>query len=136
MTNYIQTNQFIQLPAPAAAASIAISSVDSGKIIGIPVLNGALGIYLPPLQAGLRYRFLVTLGVLGFQATITPFVAANIFYGGLINNNAGAGTFISKPGSPNVAFTMNATVGDYIELFCDGISWHAFGASRAAAGIA
>ena len=143
MAGYIQTNQPVQFIAAGAAATYSVSTSDTGKIHFIPILGGAgvntLGITLPVLQAGLHYR-LKAQGILASAVTIAPNTAANIFVGTLLLNNGGGPPLvtgmIAKTGTANVQLTATAASGDFIELYCDGTLWHAFGSSRVAAGLA
>ena len=55
MSGYVQTNQVVTL---STATPLTISVVDSGKIILVPGQAGVQVINLPPLAAGLTYKFI------------------------------------------------------------------------------
>lgn len=139
MSNYIQSNQPVQLVATGAVAAYSVSSADNGKLFFIPVLGGAgantLAVTLPPLQIGLHYRFIVQ-GALASVVTFTPNVAANVIIGVVNNNNAGVPASVVKGGAANITLTATAASSDYIDFYCDGTNWHISGTSRVAAGFA
>ena len=88
---------------------------------------------MPALQAGLRYRFLVT-GVLGFTVTITP--AVGTVTGTVLNlTPGGAGVCVIatviKAAANTIVLTALAPAGTYLDMNCDGNIWYISGISTA-----
>lgn len=136
MSNYIQTNYVVAIPD---AATYTVLPSDSGKTLLIPILGQVLAITLPVPQMGLRYRFMAV-GILANAATITPSIA-NTMTGSLLNILPGAAGIpaivrVGKSASPTVQFTATATIGDYVDLNCNGNIWYVSGLSFVAAGLA
>lgn len=136
MSVYVQTNQTVLL----LNANNTISAADTGKTILIPVLTVATRVItLPALASGLHYRFVVNVGAIAGLtriARLTPAAGGTPVNGVLINNNAGAATVVAKNGAATADFTATAVTGDYIDAYCDGVSWFLSGASSVAAGLA
>lgn len=123
MTNYIQSNQTVQL----TDASVSISEVDSGKYFLVPTLTGARTFTLPSVKAGLHYRFVNNCGgnTLGAAALIAA-AAGNIVYGALLNVTP---TVVAKTGAASCRFLTASVKGDYIDCICDGTNWNVSGMS-------
>lgn len=138
MAVYLQTNARVQL----TNANTAISAVNTGKIHFIPALTVGTKTYtLPPVAAGLHYRFIaapVGANLSQIAAIVAP-AAAAIIQGALVNTNTGAGnvsTIVAKANGTFARFTATAVKGDYIDLYCDGTNWHVSGISSVIAGLA
>ena len=108
-----------------------LTAEDSGKVF---ILNAAAGaqITLPAVAdaAGQNYRFIV--GALFATTAWTIRAASNRIQGGVIVNSA------LVPGADENTITFSAsadTVGDFVELKCDGINWYVFGMGTAAGAI-
>lgn len=143
MSNYVQTNQTVLL----GNSSHTISAANSGKIhiLNTALTVGAKTLTLPPVEAGLNYKFIIGVpgAALGQISTLMPANAAGvavngILYGSVINNTGVVGTMITPKviGSNTADFTANAVLGDYIELYSDGTYWYINGLSTVAAGLA
>lgn len=145
MSNYIQSNQVVVLPAPVLASTAnLISESDSGKILILGVQTAIQTFTLPLPKPGLRYKIICD-ATIGFDVTIAT-NPTNLFYGNLTNVSsvaittatvlAGTGSWpivaAVKNGSTNVVFKAVARAGDYVELVCDGNYWYAHGMSTAA----
>ncbi len=135
MSVYLQTNQTVQL----LNADQTIFAADTGKIMLIPALTVATRVInLPVVAAGLHYRFMSAPGAgntLTRIARLTPSGGATI-NGALINNNGGDATVVSLLAAAQADLTGTSRPGDYIDIYCDGITWHVSGMSGAAAGLA
>ena len=134
MSVYVQTNQPIQLALNQAA--YAVSAADTGKIFLVGVQGQALTITLTALAAGLHYRFQTTVGgaALAALVRIRGVGGANI-YGTLAIVGA---TPVYIKAQTHVQFVSAATpcaIGDFVELYCDGVQWSAFGSSGLAGGM-
>ncbi len=139
MSLYVQTNQIIQLTNAAAPAN-TILAADTGKIMKIPVLTAATRVItLPALAAGLHYRFMVDVSAIAGLtqiARLTPAAGGTPVNGTLINANGVAAVTVQKNAAAVADFTATAVTGDYIDLYCDGVTWHVSGMSSVAAGLA
>lgn len=132
--NYIQSNAVVTLPNQAA---ITIYASDSGKTLLVPAQGVASVVTMPALQAGLRYRFLVTAG-LGFNFTITPTAGTVTGTCLLLIPGAAAACIIStviKAANNTIVIGAAATAGTYLDMNCDGNIWYISGVSTTAAGF-
>lgn len=141
MPNYIQSNQVVQLPAPAAASTNLISVSDSGKILMLPAQTAIQTFTLPLPAPGLCYKIIAG-AVVGFAVTIAT-NPASLFFGNLTNvsttpvttavtgANVGAVPIVvaAKNGATNVIFNATARPGDYVEMVSDGNFWYVNGMS-------
>ncbi len=108
-----------------------LNAEDSGKLF---ILNAAAGaqITLPAVAdaAGQRYRFIV--GALFATTAWTIKAATNKIQGGVIVNS----TLVPGADENTITFSASAdTVGDFVELNCDGTNWYVFGMGTAAGAI-
>ena len=140
MSNLIQSNQVITLPAVASITNL-ISATDSGKIVIIPTQLAAQTFTLPLPSPGLCYKFIVN-GLLGFNVTIST-NPISLFYGNLYNKttapistamaaaNAGVGTQVNfnaaKGGATFITFLSTATIGTMVDVVSDGNYWYVNG---------
>jgi hypothetical protein len=108
-----------------------LTAEDSGKVF---VLNAAAGaqITLPAVAdaAGQNYRFIV--GALFATTAWTVRAASNRIQGGVIVNS----TLVPAADENTITFSASAdTIGDFVELNCDGTNWYVFGMGTASGAI-
>jgi hypothetical protein len=108
-----------------------LTAEDSGKVF---VLNAAAGaqITLPAVAdaAGQNYRFIV--GALFATTAWTVRAASNRIQGGVIVNS----TLVPAGDENTITFSASAdTIGDFVELNCDGTNWYVFGMGTASGAI-
>ena len=108
-----------------------LSAEDSSKVF---ILNAAAGaqITLPAVAdaTGQKYRFIV--GALFATTAWTVKAASSVIQGGAIVNSA----LVSSANRNTITFAHAAdTVGDYVDLVCDGTNWYVNGIGTTAASI-
>ena len=111
--------------------AITLDAEDSGKVFILKAATGAQ-ITLPAVasSAGHNYRFIV--GQLFATTAWTIKAASNVIQGG-VNVNS-----VNVPGADEntITFAHAAdTVGDFVELKCDGTNWYVSGLGTAAGAI-
>lgn len=111
--------------------AITLDAEDSGKVFILKAATGAQ-ITLPAVasSAGHNYRFIV--GQLFATTAWTIKAASNVIQGGVIVNS------VNVPGADEntITFAHAAdTVGDFVELRCDGTNWYVFGLGTASGAI-
>lgn len=113
-----------------ATGAVALTAADSGKTI---ILNAAAGaaITLPALTAGLKYKFIVGASFATTSWTVTSAEGDNL-QGSLIV----AGLVVDVDAADVITFVNTAeNIGDFVEVFCDGTSWHTFGNALTSGGL-
>ena len=108
-----------------------LTAEDSSKSF---ILNAAAGaqITLPAVatSAGFKYRF--TVGALFATTAWTVKAASAVINGGAIVNSV----FVASANRNTITFAHAAdTIGDFVELNCDGTNWYVFGLGTAAGAI-
>jgi hypothetical protein len=108
-----------------------LSAEDSSKVLILKAAAGAQ-ITLPAVAdaAGQSYRFIV--GQLFATTAWTIKAASNVIQGGVIVNS------VNVPGADENTITFSAsadTVGDFVELNCDGTNWYVSGLGTSASAI-
>jgi hypothetical protein len=108
-----------------------LTAEDSGKSFSLNAAAGAQ-ITLPAVatSAGFRYRF--TVAALFATTAWTIKAATNKIQGGVIVNS------VNVPGADEntITFAHAAdTIGDFVELNCDGTNWYVFGLGTASGAI-
>ena len=108
-----------------------LSAEDSSKVLILKAAAGAQ-ITLPAVAdaAGQNYRFIV--GQLFATTAWTIKAASNVIQGGVIVNS------VNVPGADENTITFSAsadTVGDFVELNCDGTNWYVSGLGTSAGAI-
>ena len=108
-----------------------LTAEDSGKSFSLNAAAGAQ-ITLPAVatSAGFRYRF--TVAALFATTAWTIKAATNKIQGGVIVNS------VNVPGADENTITFSAsadTIGDFVELNCDGTNWYVLGLGTAAGAI-
>ena len=130
--NVVSNDVIRQLDVMETLTSAAtLTAEDSGKVF---ILNAAAGaqITLPAVAdaAGQNYRFIV--GALFATTAWTIRAASNRIQGGVIVNS----TLVPGADENTITFSASAdTVGDFVELKCDGSNWYVFGMGTAAGAI-
>ena len=108
-----------------------MSAADSGKLFSLNAAAGAQ-ITLPAVatSAGLNFRF--TVQAL-FATTAWTIVAATaVIQGGAIVNSVN----VSSANRNTITFATAAdTIGDFVQLNCDGVNWYVSGVGHTAASI-
>ena len=108
-----------------------LSAEDSSKVLILKAAAGAQ-ITLPAVAdaTGQNYRFIV--GQLFATTAWTIKAASNVIQGGVIVNS------VNVPGADENTITFSAsadTVGDFVELNCDGTNWYVSGLGTSASAI-
>ena len=111
--------------------AITLNAEDSSKVF---ILNAAAGaqITLPAVAdaVGQNYRFVV--GALFATTAWTVRAASAVIQGGAIVNSA----LVSSANRNLITFAHAAdTVGDYVDLVCDGTNWYVNGIGTASGAI-
>ena len=112
-------------------AATTLTAEDSDKSFSLNAAAGAQ-ITLPAVasSAGFKYRF--TVGALFATTAWTIKAATNKIQGGVIVNS------VNVPGADEntITFAHAAdTIGDFVELNCDGTNWYVFGLGTTAGAI-
>lgn len=111
--------------------AFALTRADSGKTI---FLNAAAGfaITLPALAAGLKFKFVTAAAFATTDFTIVTPGGVNVIQGGAIVNS----TYVPAVNEDSINFICTAeTIGDVIELECDGTNWLVNGVGAGAGAI-
>ena len=108
-----------------------LSAEDSSKVLILKAAAGAQ-ITLPAVAdaTGQNYRFIV--GQLFATTAWTIKAASNVIQGGVIVNS------VNVPGADENTITFSAsadTVGDFVDLNCDGTNWYVSGLGTSAGAI-
>jgi len=113
-------------------AAITLTADDNGSTI---MLNAAAGfnITLPAHKAGIRLKFITGAA---FATTnfiiIAPTAGLDTLEGSLIV----AGAVVTVAAADQINFVASAeNIGDFVELFSDGVTWHVFGNALTAGAI-
>lgn len=112
------------------SAAQTLTEADSGKVL---ILNAAAGatITLPALGSGLRFKFVVGAAFATTNWVVDSAEGDNI-NGILVVNGAS----VAASGEDQVDFVASSeSIGDYIELVCDGSQWLLSGVGSAAGSI-
>lgn len=118
-------------PTKEIVEATTLTIDDSGKIISLNAAAGAQ-ITLPAVatSAGFNVKFVVKAAFAGTAWTIKA--ATNKIQGGAIVNSV----WVPASDENTITFAHAAeTIGDFIDLECDGVNWYANGVAAAAAGI-
>lgn len=118
-------------PVTVIAAATTLTIDDSGKLFSLQAAAGAQ-ITLPAVatSAGFKAKFVIGLAFATTNWTIKA--ATNKIQGGAIVNS----TFVPAADENTVSFVATAeTLGDYVNIECDGTNWYVDGVATAAGGI-
>ena len=90
---------------------------DSGRVFSLNAAEG-VAVTLPAVQAGLNYRIMV--GAAFATTNFTVVAASNVIEGSALV----AGAVVPAVNENTISFVASAeSVGDYIDLVCNGVSW-------------
>jgi len=102
---------------------------DSGKVFSLQAATG-VAITLPAPVPGFKAKFIVGLAFATTNFTVVS--TTNIIQGGADVNS----TFVPAANENTISFVASAeTLGDYVELICDGTNYHVNGVGTAAGSI-
>ena len=119
------------LQTSVISSATTLSAADSGKQFSLNAAAGAQ-ITLPAVatSAGLNFRF--TVQALFATTAWTIKAATNVIQGGAIVNSVN----VPAADENTITFATAAdTVGDFVQLTCDGVNWYASGVGTTAAAI-
>lgn len=118
----------------AVTGAVTLTAEDSGKVLILQAAAGAQ-ITLPAVEdestsAGLRFKFIVGLAFATTNWTILA--ASNVIEGSVIVN----GAHVAGVNENTISFVASAeSVGDFVELVCDGTNWYVNGSGVSAGSI-
>jgi hypothetical protein len=124
-----ELRQLVQTSVISSATTL--SAADSGRHFSLNAAAGAQ-ITLPAVatSAGLNFRF--TVQALFATTAWTIKAASSVIQGGVIVNS------VNVPGANENTITFSAsadTIGDFVQLTCDGVNWYVFGLGTSAGAI-
>ena len=115
----------------ALSAAQTLTREDSGKHVLLD-LAGGFTVTLPPLEAGLKFKFTVITAPT--TAYIVDSAEGDNMHGMILNRAGVAGVAGSAEDQLNFVASQ-AIVGDTVDMSCDGTSWYFTGWANVAAGI-
>jgi hypothetical protein len=124
-----ELRQLVQTSVISSATTL--SAADSGRHYSLNAAAGAQ-ITLPAVatSAGLNFRFAVQ--ALFATTAWTIKAASNVIQGGAIVNSVN----VPSANRNTITFSASAdTIGDFVELHCDGVNWYVFGLGASAGAI-
>jgi len=113
------------------SAAATLTAEDSGKLLILSAAAGAQ-VTLPAVatSAGFSYKFVV--GATFATTAWTIKAATSVIQGGAIVNSVN----VPAANENTITFAHAAeTVGDFVELKCDGTNWYVFGLGTSAGAI-
>jgi len=124
-----ELRQLVQTSVISSATTL--TAADSGRHYSLNAAAGAQ-ITLPAVatSAGLNFRF--TVQALFATTAWTIKAASNVIQGGVIVNS------VNVPGANENTITFSAsadTIGDFVQLNCDGVNWYVIGLGTSAGAI-
>lgn len=112
------------------AAAATLTAADSGKTYILSAAEGKT-ITLPALKSGVHFKFVVGAAFATSNWVVASAEGSNV-QGVLIVNGAS----VDAADEDQINFVATAeTVGDHIELICDGTDWYVSGVGSQAGGI-
>ena len=119
------------LQTQVISSATTLSGADSGKHFSLNAAAGAQ-ITLPAVATSAGFNFKFTVQALFATTAWTIKAASNVIQGGVIVNS------VNVPGADENTITFSAsadTVGDFVELNCDGTNWYVSGLGTSAGAI-
>ena len=124
-----ELRQLVQTSVISAATTL--SAADSGRNYSLNAAAGAQ-ITLPAVatSSGLNFRF--TVQALFATTAWTIKAASNVIQGGAIVNSVN----VASANRNTITFAHAAdTIGDFVQLHCDGVNWYVSGVGTSAGAI-
>lgn len=106
-------------------AATKLTEEDHGALITLGTAGG-FAVTLPPLERGLRFRFVVKVAPTTAY-TIVTHASANVMVGNVLSsdlNAASDGDFETSGGDTFTFVANKAVIGDYADFYCDGARWY------------
>lgn len=129
VTFVVPANEGLGVATLTPTAASALTAEDSGKTIFLDAAAG-FEITLPALGAGLKFKLVVGLAFATTDFTIVS--STDVIQGGAIVNSV----FVPAANENTISFVATAeTVGDYVEIECDGTNWYVSGVGAGAGSI-
>lgn len=119
------------LQTQVISSATTLSGADSGKHF---YLNAAAGaqITLPAVATSAGFNFRFTVQALFATTAWTIKAATNVIQGGVIVNSVN----VLAADENTITFSASAdTIGDFVELHCDGVNWYVSGVAASAGAI-
>ncbi len=111
-------------------AATTLTAADSGTIFIIPAATAGAQISLPALASRLNFKFIINGAFATTDWTIVS--STDVIEGTAIVK----GAEILGTSENTISFVASAeTVGDFVELSCDGTNWFAYGVAGATGGL-
>ena len=83
----------------------------------------------------MNYKFIVSAAPVDVNYTISTNSSANVIVG-MVNSSTGGNADSETSGADTINFVAGtATKGDYVDIYCDGTNWYAYGFCDADAAI-
>ena len=119
------------LQTQVISSATTLSGADSGKYFSLNAAAGAQ-ITLPAVATSAGFNFKFTVQALFATTAWTIKAATNVIQGGVIVNSVNV-----LAGDENtITFSASAdTIGDFVELHCDGVNWYVSGVAASAGAI-
>ncbi len=127
----VQANDGDGTTIKTIAVATTLTAADSGKTCMLSAAGGA-AVTLPAVAAGLKFKFIVGAAFATTNWTVVTASSANVIQGGAIVNS----TFVAASNEDTISFVASAeTIGDFVEVICDGTNWFANGVGASAGSI-
>jgi hypothetical protein len=128
-TFVVPANEGLGIATSTPTGSTSLVAKDSGKTVYLDAAEG-FDISLPTLAAGLKYKFVVASAFATTAFTVAA--STNVIQGGAIVNSV----YVPAVNENTISFVATAeTVGDYVEVECDGTNWYVNGVGALAGSI-
>ena len=119
------------LQTQVISSATTLSGADSGKHFSLNAAAGAQ-ITLPAVATSAGYNFRFTVQALFATTAWTIKAATNVIEGGVIVNSVN----VLAANENTITFSASAdTIGDFVQLHCDGVYWYVSGVAASAGAI-
>ena len=119
------------LQTQVISSATTLSGADSGKHFSLNAAAGAQ-ITLPAVATSAGFNFRFTVQALFATTAWTIVAATGVIQGGAIVNSVN----VASANRNTITFAHAAdTIGDFVQLHCDGVNWYVSGVGTTAASI-
>src|SRR5689334_15527915 len=125
----------VQAPVVAVAAATTLTAAQSGSIISLTSAAADFTVSLPAPASGLNYKFVIAATAGTNQVQITATGTQLIGWKTLSGTTTADTTAHTNAFLGNSTGPVASTVGDRIEMYCDGSRWLWVGYGTVAASI-